>query len=66
MEKLIKMVSEKASITEDQAKIAIETVASFVKEKLPPGFGGQIDKFLNSDAESGGGIMDQIGNIFGK
>ena len=66
MEKLIKMVSEKASITEEQAKTAIETVASFVKEKLPPGFGGQVDKFLNNDSESSGGIMDQIGSIFGK
>ena len=66
MEKLIKMVSQKANITEEQAKIAIETVASYVKENLPPGFGGQVDKFLKNDSESSGGIMDQIGSMFGK
>jgi hypothetical protein len=43
MEELIKMVTSKAGISESQAKSAIETVVSFLKNKLPAGLGSQVE-----------------------
>ncbi|MBK9332937.1 MAG: hypothetical protein IPM96_11175 [Ignavibacteria bacterium] len=56
MDELIKMVSEKAGITAEQAKSAIETVGGFVKNKLPAGLGDQVSKFL--EGKDGGGLAD--------
>lgn len=47
MDALIKKVSEAAGINSDQAKIAIETVATSLKEKLPPFMHTQIDTLVN-------------------
>lgn len=53
MEELIKLVSEKTGITPDQAKSAIETIAGFLKDKLPGGFGEQITNFLEGKEPGG-------------
>lgn len=47
MEALIKKVSIAAGINADQAKVAIETVAASLKEKLPPVMHTQIDTLIN-------------------
>jgi len=47
MQELIKKVSAASGINGDQAKIAIETVASSLKEKLPPFMHSQIDTLIN-------------------
>jgi hypothetical protein len=39
MEQLIKMVTEKVGISESQAKGAVETIVSFLKDKMPGGLG---------------------------
>ena len=41
---LIKLVSEKAGISRDQASKAVDTVTSFLKEKLPPDAFDQLGK----------------------
>ncbi|MBK8982133.1 MAG: hypothetical protein IPM38_07380 [Ignavibacteria bacterium] len=56
MDELIKMVSEKAGITAEQAKSATETVGGFVKDKLPAGLGDQVSNFL--EGKDTGGIAD--------
>ncbi|HRI86555.1 MAG TPA: hypothetical protein PK536_14015 [Ignavibacteria bacterium] len=56
MDDLIKLVSEKAGITAEQAKSAIETIGGFVKDKLPAGLGDQVSNFL--EGKSGGGLAD--------
>ncbi len=68
MEELIKAVSGKAGISESQAKSAIETVVSFLKDKLPGGIGSQVESFLSGNAGKVGdvidGIKDKAGGMF--
>jgi hypothetical protein len=68
MEELIRRVSEKAGISEEQARTAVETVADFAREKVPAPFNSYIDKYLGSggDSETGGsGLAGKIGSMFG-
>jgi len=60
MEELIKTVTAKAGISESQAKSAIETVVSFLKDKLPGGIGGQVESFLAGNAGKVGDVIDTI------
>jgi hypothetical protein len=41
MEELIKMVTSKVGISESQAKGAVDTVISFLKDKMPGGIGAR-------------------------
>jgi hypothetical protein len=68
MEELIKRITEKTGISEDQARTAVNTVSGFLKEKLPAPIAGQSDNVLSG----GGTVTDKlgeaaakIGNIFG-
>jgi len=68
MDEIIKRITEKTGISEDQARSAVNTVAGFLKEKLPAPLAGQIDNVLSG----GGGMTDtlsdaasKVGNIFG-
>jgi hypothetical protein len=64
MDELIKLVVEKTGISEEQARGAVATVVTFLKEKLPAPIAGQIDAVL-----AGSGVSDAlkgIGGLFGK
>lgn len=67
MEELIKLVTSKVGISESQAKSAVETVVSFLKDKLPGGLGGQLESFIHGSGKSGGdaagGLQEQIGGF---
>ncbi|MCX6317056.1 MAG: hypothetical protein NTW29_07185 [Bacteroidetes bacterium] len=60
MEELIKTVTAKAGISESQAKSAVETVVSFIKDKMPGGIGGQVESFLAGNAGTVGNVIDTI------
>jgi hypothetical protein len=69
MDELIKRITEKTGISEDQARSAVTTVTGFLKEKLPAPIAGQIDNVLSG---AGGGMTNKlgdaaakVGNIFG-
>jgi hypothetical protein len=69
MEQIIKLVTEKAGISESQAKSAIDTVVGFLKDKMPGGIGSQVESFLKSGGNIGdiaGGLKDKVGGMFGK
>ena len=75
MEQLIATVAEKAGISKDQAKSAIDSVMGFLKDKLPASLAGQLDHLVPSEAgeeaeESEGGAMGALkkgfGGLFGK
>ena len=53
MEELVKLVSKKTGISQDQAKIAVETVIKFLKEKLPGPIAAQIDGILSGNILGG-------------
>ena len=70
MEEIIKMVTQKAGISESQAKSAVETVVSFLKDKMPGGIGGQVESFIKGNTGGAGGVVDnlkdKVGGLFGK
>ena len=62
MEELIKRITEKTGISEDQARTAVTTVSSFLKEKLPAPLAGQVDNALSG----AGGMSDKLGDLASK
>lgn len=65
MEELIGMVVKKTSLDEKEAAVVVELVLDFIKEKLPPAVGGQIDNLL--EGEGGlGNVGDMLGGLLGK
>ncbi len=66
MNELIKRITERTGLSEDQARNAAQTVIGFLKEKLPAGLSGQIDSALGSGQTSGADITKQAGRMFGK
>ena len=69
MEKIVNLVAAKAGISPEQAKTAVETVAGFLKDKMPPALASQVDNYLKGSAEGGGGgiagAAGKIGGMFG-
>ncbi len=65
MQEIVKLVSEKVGISNDQARVAVEVVINFLKDKLPEPLAGQLDGLL-----SGGGnpqdLLKNIGGLFGQ
>ena len=63
MEELIKLVVSKTGISEQQAKTAVETVISFLKQKLPAPLGAQIDGLLGGSQAND--VIKGLGNLLG-
>ncbi len=64
MDELVKLVSQKAGISQDQARTAVQTVLGFLKERLPAPVASQLDSAINSGA-AGKGLQD-LGGLLGK
>jgi hypothetical protein len=60
MQDLIKMVTQKVGISESQAKSAVETIVSFLKDKMPGGIGSQVESFIKGNT---GSVRDMADNI---
>ena len=64
MDELVKLVSSKAGISEAQAKVAVDVVIDFLKDRLPEPLDSQIENLLE-----GGGLPDDmlkgLGGLFG-
>ncbi len=58
MEELIKMIIQKVGISETQAHSSVDTVVSFLKDKMPGGIGGQVESFLKGG--SLGNVADNL------
>jgi hypothetical protein len=67
MEQLIKEITERTGISQEQAKQAVETVLTFLKGKLPAALGSQLDTVLSGDLSSiASQAQDALGGLFGK
>ncbi len=68
MDELVKLVSEKTGLPEQQAKIAVETVVNFLKDKLPAPIAGRLDDVLSgADITEGlGDLAEGLGSLLGK
>jgi uncharacterized protein (DUF2267 family) len=65
MEELVKLVSQKTGIPEATARVAVETVLNFLKQKLPAPIAAQIDALLKSGSQ-GGDMLKGLGDLLGK
>ena len=67
MDDLVKQITERTGLPDDQARAAAQTTIDFLKEKLPESMRGYVDMALNSGmiddvANQAGGIL---GGLFG-
>ncbi len=67
MDELVQMVAEKAGVSEDQARQAVDTVVEYLKEKLPEPIAGQVDKVLSGTGDVDvQGLAQSLGGMLGK
>jgi len=68
MEEIVKMVSEKAGISESQAKIAVQVVSGILKDRMPETMSKHLDSYLKGDGDAGnlGDLAGKLGGMFGK
>jgi hypothetical protein len=67
MDELVKMVAQKTGLSEDKAKVAVETIVGYLKDKLPGPIAGQIDGVLGGESAGGlGGVAQGLGGMLGK
>ncbi len=67
MDELVKQVTQKAGISESQAKKAVETVMSFLKDKLPGPIAAQVKGVVNGGGTPDvGDVGDKLGGLLGK
>jgi len=64
MQQLINLITEKTGISQEQAQGAVESIVSFLKDKLPFGLGDHLDNALNDNGE-GEGLLDKAGDLIG-
>jgi hypothetical protein len=69
MEELVKQVSAKTGISEEQARGAVTTVLGFLKDRLPAPIAGQLDNVVAGGGDMAGNLGDlagKVGGLFGK
>lgn len=66
MDELIKQVVAKTGISEDQARGAIQTVAEYLKGRLPAPVAGQVDAVLGGGSPNLGDMGKNVGGLFGR
>ena len=78
MNELVKMVAKKANLSEPVAQIAVTTVLTALKGKLPPAVGSTLDSLLTNSSGSSankgsanplgdlGSIAGALGGLLGK
>ncbi len=65
MDELVNLVSQKVNIPPDQARIAVQTVVDFLKQKLPAPLAAQLDGILANPGQMGD-IARGLGGLFTK
>jgi hypothetical protein len=67
MNELVALISKKTGLNQAMAQVAVNLVIDFLKKKLPPAIGNQIDAFLRNEGEVAaaekavGGLLGAIG-----
>jgi uncharacterized protein (DUF2267 family) len=65
MDELIKQVSQQANISPDQAKAAVDTVLTFLKDKLPAPLADQVKAALSGQQVDASAVTNTLGGLFG-
>lgn len=65
---MVKLVSQKTGLSEEMARMAVEIVLGYLKEKLPAPIAGQIDSVLGGTGmpKDLGELAKGLGGILGK
>ncbi len=63
MEELVKLVVQKAGVSETQARTAVETMVVFIKQHLPNPYGAQVDAMLRGASQE---LLKGFGSLFPK
>ena len=67
MKELVKLVAQKTGLSEEKAKVAVETVLDFLQDKLPGPVASQIKSLLEGEDAGGlGNVAKGLGGILGK
>lgn len=70
MANIVQLVQEKTGISEEQARMAVNTVTEYLKDKLPAPIAAQVDGLLGADASStvdqASSMLGGLGGMFGK
>jgi hypothetical protein len=69
MDEVIQRLIEKTGLPEDKARMAVDTVVNFLKEKLPGPVAAQIDGLIAGDSGMSGNAGEMaagLGGLFGK
>lgn len=66
MDDLIKQIVAKTGISDEQARTAIQTVAGYLKEKLPAPIAGQINAILGGSTPNLGDVGKGLGGLLGR
>ena len=71
MDELIKLLTEKTGLPDDKARVAVEVVVGFLKQRLPGSVGEQLNAFVSGTAGGGltekvKGIAENVGGVFTK
>ncbi|HZS07407.1 MAG TPA: hypothetical protein VFD58_21405 [Blastocatellia bacterium] len=68
MNELINMVSQKTGVTEEKAKMAVEVVIGYLKDKLPAPIASQVENAVGGENFAGkaGDFIKGAGAMFGK
>jgi uncharacterized protein (DUF2267 family) len=64
MEELIKLVAQKTGLSEEMAKVAVDTVIDFLKDKMPGPAATQLDALLQGGDASD--LLGSLGGLLGK
>ncbi len=65
MEELIRQVTQRAGISEEQARTAVQTVMGYLQNNLPAGISQQLGGLLGGAGSVGGGVAGGVGDIVG-
>ena len=65
MDELIRQVSERTGISDEQARGAVETVLGFLKQRLPGPVASQLDGVIGGCEGAAGGMADRAGDVLG-
>jgi len=57
MDELVKLVTEKAGISQSQAQTAVTAVLGLLKQRLPAPIAGEVDKVVAGGGGSGAGDL---------
>ena len=63
MQELYNLVAQKTGLSQDQSKMAVDTVIAFLKTKLPAPIAAELDAVLGGNMDLGG-AASMLGGLF--